>query len=43
MKIRNMKHRVVVTPWICLSRKGRRRVVRAPLSYWFARSVIPNI
>lgn len=43
MKVRNMKHRVVVTPWVLYSRKKTRRVVRAPLSYWFARSVIPNI
>ena len=43
MKVRQVKHRVVVTPWICLNIKGMRVIVRAPRTYWFARSVVPNI
>lgn len=43
MKVRQIKHRTVVTPWICLNSKGRWMTVRAPRTYWFARSVVPNI
>lgn len=40
MKVRKLKHRRIVTPWIkCHQTKGR-RLVMGPLSYWFARSVI---
>lgn len=42
MKVRQVKHRVVVTPWVRY-RKNTRVVVRAPRTYWFARSVIPAI
>ena len=42
MKVRQVKHRTVVTPWICLNSKGRFMLVRAPRTYWFARSVVPN-
>ena len=42
MKVRALKHRRIVTPWIAYRSnpaKGR-RLVLAPLSYWFARSVL---
>ena len=41
MKVRNLKHRRVVTPWIAFRAKATegRRLILAPLSYWFAWSV----
>lgn len=39
MKVRKLKHRVVVTPWIRCHRTEGRRLVLAPLSYRFSRSV----
>ncbi len=39
MKVRNLKHRRVVTPWIRWHRTEGRRLVMGPLSYATSRSI----
>lgn len=40
MKIRKMKHRRVVTPWLLWGRKDSSVQVHGPLSYAWARSTV---
>ena len=45
MKVRNLKHRRVVTGWWAYRAKPAegRRLVLAPLSYWFSPKVVQTV
>lgn len=39
MKVKRIKHRVIVTPWIVCNKHGHRVLVRAPRTHWFSRNL----